>query len=301
MERIHARPGEYHIGMTRPRTADASFAACREIVRRSASNFSLAFRLLPPAQRRAMDALYAFMRLTDDLSDEPGEVNEKRSKLTTWREALAAALAGEYSHPIHPALHRTVVDFAIGPKYLFEVIDGVESDLEPVRFATFAELVPYCHRVASAVGLACLPVWGCRDPRAAAPGEAAGIAFQLTNILRDLGEDRARGRVYLPLDELERFDCPPESWSERGPRFRELMRFQVERAERFYAEADELNVYLSPSGRAIYRVMFRTYRGLLKEIVRSDFDVFARRVRVPQWKKAAIFASAWPVKWGWSK
>lgn len=248
-----------------------------------------------------MDALYAFMRLTDDLSDEPGETGEKRAKLNTWRASLSAALAGDSSHPIHPALRRTVVDFGIDSKYLFEVIDGVESDLEPVRFATFDELVPYCHRVASAVGLACLPVWGCRDPRAAAPGEAAGIAFQLTNILRDLGEDRARGRIYLPADELARFDCLPESWDERGPKFRELMRFQVERAERYYAEADALNGFLPPSGRAIYRVMFRTYRDLLEEIVRGDFEVFARRVRVPRWKKAAIFASAWPVKWGWFK
>lgn len=248
-----------------------------------------------------MDALYAFMRLTDDISDESGEVGEKRAKLNTWRASLSTALSGDFTHPIHPALYRTVVDFEVDSKYLFEVIDGVESDLEPVRFATFEELVPYCHRVASAVGLVCLPVWGCRDPRSAAPGEAAGIAFQLTNILRDLGEDLARGRVYLPADELARFDCPPESWRDRGPNFATLMRFQVERADRYYDAAAALDAHLPASGRAIYRVMFRTYRELLKEIVRRDYDVFTRRVRVPKWKKAAIFASAWPVKWGWSR
>ncbi len=282
-----------------PSLAD-SYRACRAVVRASASNFALAFRLLPPDQRRAMDALYAFMRLTDDLSDEPGDAAEKRAKLRSWRDSLQAAFTGDDSHPIHPALRDTIFTFHVDPKFLHEVVTGVEADLEPVRIGTFAELHAYCYRVASAVGLACLPVWGCQDPRAAAPGEAAGIAFQLTNVLRDLGEDLARGRVYLPQDELAKFDSPSESWVARGPAFRAMMQFQVERAKRYYAEAEGLNAFLPPSGRAIYRVMFRTYRGLLAEIEGRDFDVFTRRVRVPRWKKLVVFASAWPVKWGWA-
>jgi phytoene synthase len=190
-----------------------SFAACREITRRANSSFPLAFRLLPPHKRRAMSALYAFSRLTDDLTDEPGEAAVQRAKLARWRAAIADALAGRSTHPIHPALHDTVARFAIPPRLLFDIIDGVETDLEPVRFATFADLYPYCYRVASAVGLACVRVWGLRAgatwEEADGPAEAAGVAFQLTNILRDLGEDAARGRVYLPTEELERFGCEP--------------------------------------------------------------------------------------------
>lgn len=278
----------------------ASYQFCRQVVRRSGSNFAAAFRLLSPPQRDGMNALYAFMRLTDDISDEPGDSAAKRDKLSAWKVALQHALSGEPSHPIHSALHHTVETFGVDPSHLTTVIAGVEADLEPVRFATFAELSDYCYRVASVVGLACLPVWGCRDPRAVAPGTAAGIAFQLTNVLRDLGEDLARRRVYLPEQEWKRFDSPPDRWADRGPKFVEMMRWQVERAEQYYAEADGLNAYLPPHGRAIYRVMFRTYRELLAEIKRRDGDVFSRRVKVSRLRKAKIFVSAWPVKWGWA-
>jgi phytoene synthase len=282
-----------------------SFAACRQITRRANSSFPLAFRLLPAAKRRAMDALYAFMRVTDDLADAPGDPAGKRADLTGWRAALAAALDGRYTHPVHPALHDTVRRFDVPPQYLFDVIDGVEADLEPVRVATFAELYPYCYRVASAVGLACVRVWGFRPgvapADALAPAEAAGVAFQLTNILRDLGEDAGRGRVYLPADELARFACPPEAWQAPAAAgaFRELMRFQADRARSYYKQAEPLNDLLTADGRAIFGVMCGTYRALLAEIERRGFDVFARRVRVPRWRKGLIFLGAWPVKWGW--
>ncbi len=280
---------------------DASYAACRAIVRRSGSNFPLAFRLLPPPGRRAMDALYAFLRLTDDLADEPGETFDKIARLREWRAAFDAALAGAPTHPIHAALADAVKRYGIEPKHLHAVIDGVERDLEPVAFATFDELAAYCRLVASAVGLACLPVWGCVDPSAAGPADAAGLAFQLTNILRDLGEDRARGRVYLPSEELARFGCPPESWDRKGSEFRELLRFQIDRARTLYAEAERLDTFLSRSGRAIYRVMRRTYRELLEAIDRRGVDVLSERVAVPRRRKLAIFAAAWPVKWGWTR
>jgi len=281
-----------------------SFAYCRHLTRAARSSFPLAFRLLPPHKRRAMDALYAFSRVTDDLADAPGELAAKREALLRWRAALADALAGRYSHPIHPALHNTARRFAVPPDYLYAIIDGVETDLEPVRFATFADLYPYCYRVASAVGLACVRVWGLRpgvsfaevDP----PAEAAGIAFQLTNILRDLGEDAARGRVYLPADELKRFGCEPETWSVPGSAapFREMIRFQVERARDYYRRAEPLDRLLSADGRAIFRVMAGTYRALLEAIERRGYDVFTARVRVPRWRKGLLFLSAWPVKWG---
>ena len=269
---------------------DKSFLQCRCITQQAKSSFPLAFRLLPPHKRRAMDALYAFMRVTDDLADEPGEPDAKRRVLSAWRAGLADALAGRYSHPVHAALHDTVRRFAIPPRFLFDVIDGVESDLRPTAFATFADLYPYCYRVASAVGLACVRVWGLRPgvtwDEADVPAEAAGIAFQLTNILRDLGEDRDRGRVYLPRDE----------WP--GQSTAEALRFQVSRARDFYRRAEPLSRLLTPDGRAIFGVMCGTYRALLEEVVALGPAVLTRRARVPKWRKAALFAAAWPVKWG---
>lgn len=274
----------------------SSITHCRRLTRRANSSFPLAFRVLPPAKRDATTALYAFCRATDDLADDPGA---NRAAVHDWRERLRAALAGDYTHPIHPALHHAVRTFGIDPAHLFAVIDGVEQDLEPVRFATFAELEPYCHRVASAVGLACLPVWGVRgDVRA--PAEAAGVAFQITNILRDLGEDLARGRVYLPADDLARFDSPPDKW--RDPayagNFRAMMRFQCDRAADYYRRAEPLQAQLSADGRAVFGVMFGVYRRLLAEIERRGFDVFTTRVRVGKLTKTRLLLTAWPTKWG---
>lgn len=277
-----------------------SQAYCRAVTARAKSSFPLAFRLLPAPKRRAMDALYAFMRVSDDLADDPGA---DAAALAAWRAALAEALAGRYAHPVHPALHDVVRRFDVPPRFLFEVLDGVEADLAPVRFATFADLYPYCYRVASAVGLACVRVWGLRPGAAWAeadgPAEAAGVAFQLTNVLRDLGEDAGRGRVYLPADELAAFGVDPRTWSHHSPAFAELMRFQVARARRYYHTADRLNHLLTADGRAVYGLMCGTYRGLLDEVERRGFDVFTARVRVPRWRKAAAFAGAWPVRWGW--
>jgi phytoene synthase len=249
-----------------------------------------------------MDALYAFLRLTDDLGDEPGDLATKGRALAAWRDDLRAALAGTFRHPVFPALADAVRRYGIPPQHLFDAVDGVESDLRPVRFATFAELYPYCYRVASAVGLACVRVWGLRPgatfAAAAVPAEAAGVAFQLTNVLRDVGEDLARGRVYLPAEELERFGCPPEAWP--GPGFREMMRFQAGRAREYYRRAAGLERLLTPGGRGIFRVMCGTYRGLLDEIERGGFDVLSRRVRVPGWRKGLILAGGWAAKWGWA-
>lgn len=276
-----------------------SYAHCRAVTARARSSFPLAFRLLPAPKRRAMDALYAFMRVSDDLADDPGA---NPAALAAWRDALNDAVAGTYSHPVHPALHDTVRRYAIPRQYLLDVLDGVEADLAPVRVATFADLYPYCYRVASAVGLACIRVWGLRDGAtwadANTPAEAAGIAFQLTNILRDLGEDAGRGRVYLPADELAAFGVDPRTWSPHSSAFVELMRFQVARARRYYDSADRLNRYLTSDGRAVFGLMTSSYRGLLDAIERRGFDVLSARVRLPRWRKAAAFAAALPVAWG---
>jgi phytoene synthase len=279
----------------------SSYAWCERVARQQAGNFYHAFRLLPAAQRRAMCALYAFMRVADDLTDGPEAVAEKSLALADWRRQLDAALEGVYHHPLHPAFHHTVNQYGIPRCYLDDVLDGVGMDLDTDRYDTFAELYRYCYRVASAVGLACIHIWGFREERAKSYAESAGIALQLTNILRDLSEDAVRGRVYLPREDLERFGYSVADLIQgrRDERFRALMRFQVERAQGYYEAAGPLADLLDPSGRAVFLVMLRTYRGLLEAIVRCDYDVFRRRVRLSRWRKLWLAAKVLPLRWGW--
>lgn len=283
------------------RGADFSYAWCERLARREAGNFYHAFRLLPADQRRAMCALYAFMRVADDLTDGPQELAEKRLALAEWRRQFEAALEGVYNHPLHPAFHHTFEQYGIPRRYLEDVLDGVGMDLDTDRYSTFADLYCYCYRVASAVGLACIHIWGFRDERAIVYAEAAGIALQLTNILRDLGEDAARGRVYLPREDLDRFgytvaDLEQGRYDER---FRALMRFQVERAQGYYESAAPLADLLDRTGRAVFLVMLRTYRGLLEAIVRRDYDVFHGRIRLSRWRKLWLAVQVLPLRWGW--
>jgi phytoene synthase len=278
-----------------------SYAYCERIARREAGNFYHAFQVLPRPQRRAMCALYAFMRVTDDLADGRGSADEKRSALKQWRNDLHAAFAGVDRHPCHAALRHTLTRFAVPIEYLDDVIDGCELDLASVRMPDFAALYRYCYRVASAVGLACIHVWGFRDAAAKVHAEHAGIAFQLTNILRDLPEDAARGRLYLPADDLERFGCRPNSLTDpTDPAFHRLMRFEADRARTYYDSGEQLIAFLDAPGRAVFQVMLRTYRGLLDEIARRGFDVFRERVRLSPWRKAALVLRALPVRWGWT-
>lgn len=282
-------------------TLDKSYRYCETLARREARNFYPAFRVLPKDQRRAMCALYAFMRIADDLSDEPGAVEDKRRSLAGWRAALRQALAGAATHPIHPALHHTVTTFVVPAEYLEAVIDGVEMDLTTFSYATFADLRLYCWRVASAVGLACVHLWGFRDERAKEFAENAGIAFQLTNILRDLKEDAVRGRVYLPAEDLERFGYDVERLR-RGVRddaFRALMRFQIDRARSYYDRAWPLAPLLDRPGRSVFLMMARTYQALLDAIERNDYDVFSRRIRVGRWRKLMLALGVLPVRLGW--
>ena len=278
-----------------------SYRYCEQTARREAGNFYHAFRVLPRSQRKAICALYAFLRLTDDLGDGPGSTEEKRALLLDWRQRFERALDGDYSHPLHPAFHHTVRVHAIPAQYLHDVIDGVEMDLNTQTYATFADLYQYCYRVASAVGLACIHIWGFEDERAKDHAEKAGIAFQLTNILRDLLEDASRGRVYLPVEDLDRFGYSAEKLASgtRDDCFRSLMRFQIERARHYYDVSQPLTGLLPPAGRAVFLVMTRTYRGLLDAMERRDYDVFSSRVSLSQWRKLGLVVQALPVRLGW--
>lgn len=277
-----------------------SYAYCERLARREAGNFYHAFRILPKSQRRAMCALYAFLRISDDLTDEAGTIAQKRERLADWRNRTDRALIGDFCHDLHPALHDIVRGYRIPRTYLDEALDGVAMDLNASSYATFDDLHRYCYRVASVVGLSCIHIWGYRDERAKTYAESAGIAFQLTNILRDLREDAERGRVYLPQEDLERFGYSQTQLQrgERNEQFRALMQFQVARARDYYDESVPLARYLPAPGRAIFQVMTRTYRGLLDAIERRDYDVFSSRVRLSAWRKLALAVQALPVRWG---
>lgn len=271
---------------------EASYTACRRLTRQTAGNFGYAFLVLPREQRRAMDALYAFLRRTDDLGDSDLPRAERQRALAAWGDSLRDALEGRYADPLLPALHDTVRRYAIPVEHLWAVVEGVTRDLDPPRFTTFDELAEYCHLVASAVGLACIHVWGFRSPAAVEPARQCGLAFQLTNILRDLKEDAARGRIYLPSEDLERFGYTPDDLraGRRNDAFRALMRFEIERAEACYRRAEALDGLLMPDGRKVYGAMRGIYRALLDEIRRRDGDVFSRRVALSPWRKLAIAA-----------
>lgn len=261
---------------------DDAYRDCERIARESASSFFWTFRLLAREQRRAMYALYSFSRLTDDLADSEEPAENRRTRLNGWRAELVVALQGECRSPLWRALHDTKVRFAIPDEYLNAIVDGVAMDLVPPRYETFDDLRHYCYHVASAVGLACIHVFGFDDDRAKRLAETCGVAFQLTNILRDLAEDARQGRIYLPREELAEFGCRPEDFCERemSPQVRELLRFQVARAERLFDEAAPLATLLHPHGRRGFTLMFATYRTLLAEVKRREGDVFRQTIRL---------------------
>lgn len=275
----------------------AAYRACAAISRREAKNFYYGFLLLPPGRRRAMCALYAFMRRTDDLADEPGDADAKRAALDAWRGELDAALRGEaVGSAILPALADTVRGHAIPARHLHEVIDGVAMDLEPRPFATFDDLYGYCYRVASAVGLCCLRIWGYRSEggRAESMAESCGLALQLTNILRDVREDARSGRVYLPAEDLARFGVVPAELADGAltDRLRALLEFEAGRARSYYEACRPLARLVDPVGRPMLRAIVGIYRDLLGEIERRGYDVLTGRVSVPSWKKGCIALGA---------
>ncbi|MBC8353338.1 MAG: phytoene/squalene synthase family protein [Planctomycetes bacterium] len=273
---------------------DEAYRYCERISQRSASSFLWSFRLLPRDQRRAMCALYAFSRLTDDLADSNEPADARRAQLAEWRAELECALRGDYCSPLWRALHDATVRFSIPDKYLFAIVDGVAMDLMPPNYQTSEELRDYCYHVASAVGLACIHIFGFEDERAETLAETCGVAFQMTNILRDLSEDAEQGRIYLPRQELLRFDCHPEDFHSEtmSEQVRNLLRFQIAFVERLYDEAAPLATLLHPHGRRAFILMFSTYRTLLEEIKRGDGDVLSRRIRLGYRGKLKAIAAA---------
>jgi phytoene synthase len=273
-------------------TLDESYAFCRSVARRRAKNFYYSFVLLPREQRNAMCAIYAFMRYCDDLSDEPGASQEP---LERWRCALRDALSSKFdAYPAWPAFYDTVQRYRIPHEYFFEMIEGVMSDLKPRRIATFDELYRYCYQVASVVGLSTIHVFGFDSPDALPLAEKCGVAFQLTNILRDVCEDAGRGRVYLPAEDLPRFGVDPEGLCKSAPaaEFRRLMAFEADRARGFYRESRPLIGLVHKGSRPALRALIGIYSRLLERIVEGGFDV-SQRVSLSAVEKGWIVVKAW--------
>lgn len=268
-----------------------SFDYCRALARRTARNFYYSFLTLPRDRLQAMCVLYSFMRVTDDLGDSDQPPAARAAALRDWQTGLLAACqSGASEHPVLPALVDVVGRYRIPVRYLLDVIAGVEMDLQPVSFPTFDRLADYCYHVAGAVGLACIHLWGFHDDRAPQAAIDCGMAFQLTNILRDLREDAERGRIYLPAEDLQQFCLTPAELAsgDGNERFARLMQFEVSRAREYYARARPLYDYLDPPGKPILETMLRIYGGLLDEIERRRYDVFTRRIELSCGRKLFI-------------
>lgn len=277
------------------RSLEDSYRHCARVTRRCAQSFYWGLRLLPREKRRALYAIYAFLRGCDDSADEAAP-DERPGQLHRWRRALDAALHGDCAgDPCLPAFSDAVARYAIPGRYFHLLLDGAEMDLSVRRYPTFEALYDYCYRVASTVGLICLHVWGYEGEGAELAAEECGIAFQLTNILRDIREDAARGRIYLPEEDLRRFNYGEReiAGQVRDARFAALMAFQVERARRYYRSVDRLLPCVSPDSRACLMAMAGVYEGLLDCMERSGFDVYSRRIALPKSHKIAIALRAW--------
>jgi len=283
---------------------ETSYRHCRAVVRRASSNLASTFWLLPAEQRRGMDALYAFARQADDLVDNDEPPGVRRQQLAAFRRAISIRLTGEVTQSFSyesrgplallPALEDTVQRFEISPKHLLELLDGVQMDLEKSEYASFDDLRVYCYRVASVVGLACLPIWGCRDDAAIQPAIDCGLAFQLTNVLRDIREDAERGRVYLPSDELARFGLAPADIlsGANEPDWREFLQFQIARAESFFECGATTSRYLPAVGRRVFHLMLARYRAILGEVKRRGTGVLRERVQLSYPRKLLIAANS---------
>lgn len=263
-------------------TLAADHAACAALLKQSASNFALPIRLLPEAKRRGTTALYAFCRKADDVVDDEPDREAARRGLERFEAALDAAVAGSGSDdPVIRAVVDTVRRFAVPIHYLKEIVAGVRMDLDQQAYESFDDLKLYCQRVASAVGLAAIHIWGFRSDRALGPADACGLAFQLTNILRDIPEDLARGRLYLPAEDMAACGCSVGDLKTGriGAGFANLAALEIARAEDYFEQARDLDALLSTDGRMVFRAMFGVYWGLLDGVRRVGATIFTEKVR----------------------
>jgi phytoene synthase len=279
-----------------------AYSVCRGITRAAAKNFYYAFLVLPRRKREALCAVYAFMRRCDDIADDPKmSLTERRQKLDVWLDSLHRAQQGQ---PTDDAILLAITDaqrrFSIPAGLLDELALGTAMDVEEgatstapglnTQYKTFEDLRLYCYRVASVVGLVCIHIFGYRDPAAEPLAEQCGLAFQLTNIIRDVKEDASMGRVYLPEEDMAKFGLRAEELlgTPDPARFRPLLALEADRAREFYAAGDALIPYISEDSQPALWALVNIYRALLEKIAEKQYDVFTARVALSRWEKSRI-------------
>ena len=272
-----------------------AYEECRLITKREAKNFFYAFLTLPTAKRRAIYAAYAFCRHCDDAVDEVASLDDKQDALRQLTSRLDAAYRNQPEGPVFTALAHTAQTCEIPQSYFHDVIRGVEMDLANNRYRTYDDLRLYCYRVASVVGLICLQIFGYSHPKAKDYAIDLGLAMQLTNILRDVQEDLARDRIYLPLDEIHRFGYSEDELRNevRNAAQRRLISFQVERAQTLFQSGAKLLPYLSPRSRACPAVLTAIYTRILRRIASNDYNVFGGRISLSAREKILVMTTTW--------
>ena len=270
-------------------SCEASYAYARQVARSRAKNFYYSFVLLEKQQRDGMCAIYAFMRYCDDLSDEGGTT---AGMMDAWRLAMGDALGGKFNgHPVWPAFHDTVQRFKIPHEYFHQMIDGVSSDLVPRKIQTFDELYKYCYQVASVVGLTIIHIFGFTDPKALVLAEKCGIAFQLTNIIRDVREDYELGRRYIPAQDLQEHGAAVDR-IENSTAWVATLRQEADRARVYYEESRPLVAMVERRSRASLWALIEIYWRLFLRIEASGFAVFDQRIRLTAFEKLRVIAEA---------
>lgn len=268
---------------------------CQQRAAASGSSFYYSFLFLPPEQRQAITALYAFCREVDDAVDETADPHLARTKLAWWRSEIAALYAGTPGHPVTQALAQAIKQFPLPEEQLLEIIDGMEMDIDTVRYPDFRSLHLYCYRVASVVGLLAAEIFGYRDRHTLKYAHDLGLAFQLTNIIRDVGEDARRGRIYLPQEDLLRFGVSESDILEarHTDNFRRLMEFQIARAEATYDQALKQLPACDRTAQRSGLIMAAIYRTLLAEIARDGCQVLRQRISLTPLRKFWLATKTW--------
>jgi phytoene synthase len=268
---------------------------CQDKAAASGSSFYNSFRFLPKDKRRAITALYAFCREVDDVVDECSDANVARTTLNWWRSEVAAIYSGKPQHPVAIALVPIVKQYNMAQEHLLEIIDGMEMDLDQPRYADFKALQLYCYRVASVVGLLTVEIFGYTDRQTLKYAHDLGIAFQLTNIIRDVGEDARRNRIYLPTDELQQFGVSEADIlnSRETENFQKLMAFQIERARQYYRQALEHLPAVDRKAQRTGLIMAAIYQATLDEVVSSGCHVLQERVSLSPTYKLWLAVKAW--------
>lgn len=260
---------------------------CQQKAAQSGSSFYYSFLFLPPERRRAITGLYAFCREVDDVVDECTDAAIAQTKLIWWRKEINAMLAGNPSHPVTKAMHPHLATYALEGKYLLAIIDGMEMDLNQTRYLDFPGLQRYCWHVAGVVGILSASIFGVTRPETLQYAEKLGLAFQMTNIIRDVGEDARIGRIYLPVNELQQFNVTAADIlnARHSENFEKLMRFQAERAQKLYDEAFALLPAEDRRAQRTGLIMAAIYRALLTEIERDGFHVLNQKISLTPIRK----------------